>query len=128
VAHVFVRHLRRVEVDGGELFDDQVEQAVLVELLDLGGEVEALEDVPGGRREGPDVGVEVFAQVILVAEQRLEIQRRGIEEALAGLPQQEGGFRPAAFFAANSASTAALVGSSTQSRRRRTVNGRMTLP
>jgi hypothetical protein len=38
------------------------------------------------------------------------------------------GLSPAFVLASNSASTAALVGSSTQSRRRSTVNGKMTRP
>jgi hypothetical protein len=78
-----------VQVDVGELLGDEVEQAGLGEAFELGEEVEALEDVAGGRREALDVGVEVLAQVVLVAAV-CEVQRRGVVEALPGLAQQEG--------------------------------------
>ena len=83
-----------------------------------------------GEKAG-DVGAQVVGDVVRVVEELVEVERRGVVEA-AGLTslQQDGldvqlGLFP---LGSRSASTAALVGSSTQSRRRSTTSGRMTLP
>ena len=80
----------RVQIDAGELLGDQIEQIGLGQALDLAGEVEALEDVARRRREGLQIGVEVLADVVLVAQERGQVQRAGVVEAHAGLAQQEG--------------------------------------
>jgi hypothetical protein len=46
-----------VQVDVGELLGDQIQQPGLGEPVDLGVELERLEDVPDGRGERLDVGV-----------------------------------------------------------------------
>jgi hypothetical protein len=46
-------------------------QAGLGEAVDLGVEVEALEDVAHGRAEGLHVGSQVLGDVVLVAHQRV---------------------------------------------------------
>ncbi len=45
VAHLEIAHLVGMQVDVGELAHHQVEQAGLVEASDLGGELEAIEDL-----------------------------------------------------------------------------------
>ena len=89
-AHLGVADLVRVEVDVGELLRDEVEQPGLGELVDLGVEVEALEDVAGGGRERLDVGPEVLADVVLVARDPLQAERRGVVEERPRLAQEEG--------------------------------------
>jgi len=82
-AHLRIADDLRMEVDVGELFGDEVEQAGLGELLDLGVELEALEDVAHGGRERLQIGAEVFADVILVAHELFQVERRGVVEKLA---------------------------------------------
>jgi hypothetical protein len=130
-AHLRVAHHLGVQVDVRELLGHQVEQPGLVEPVDLRVEVEALEDVAHRRRERLDVLAQVLADVVLVAHQLLQVERRRVVEVLPDFLSRNGsGFKPAlsALEDARSSSTATLVGSSTQSRRRSTVNGRMTLP
>jgi hypothetical protein len=52
--------------------------------VDLGVELEALEDVAHGRRERLDVGAG-SRDVVLVAHELLQVQRRGVVEVLPGL-------------------------------------------
>ena len=82
-AHLGVADRVGVQVDVGELLGDQVEQAGLGQPVDLGVEVEALEDVAHGRREGLHVGAQVLADVVLVAHQLLHVERRRVVEELA---------------------------------------------
>jgi hypothetical protein len=89
-AHLGVADHLGVQVDIGELFGDEIEQPGLGQLVDLGVKVEALEDVPHCRRECLHVGSQVLADVVLVAHQLLEVERRRVVEELAGLAQQEG--------------------------------------
>ena len=84
-AHLGVADGVGVQVDVGELLGDQVEQAGLGQAVDLGVEIEALEDVAHGGREGLHVGAQVFADVVLVAHELLQVERRGVVEELAGL-------------------------------------------
>ena len=86
-AHLRIANDLGVEVDVGELFRDEVEQAGFIEPIDLGVEVEALEDVAHRGRERLHVGAQVFADVVLVAHEFLQIERRGVVEKLAGFPQ-----------------------------------------
>ena len=96
----------------GELLRDEIEQPALGEPVDLRVKVEALEDVAHRRRERLHVGAEVFADVVLIAHQLLQVERRRVVEELAGFPQEERlgiQLRPSGL-AASSASTAGLVG------------------
>ena len=62
----------------------------LGEAINLGVEFEPLKDVAHGGRESLQVSAEVFADVILVAHELLQVERRGVVEKLTGLAQQEG--------------------------------------
>ena len=53
-------------------------------------EVEALEDVARRGRERLHVGAKVFSNVVLVAHDLPQIERRDVVEELAGFPQEEG--------------------------------------
>ncbi len=53
-------------------------------------ELEPLEDVSDVGREGLDVAVEVGRDVVLIAEQLLQVQLGGVVEGLPRLAQQEG--------------------------------------
>ena len=89
-AHLRIAHDLGVEVDVGELFRDKVEQAGLRQLVDLRVKLEALEDVPHRRRERLHVGAQILADVVLVAHELFQVERRGVVEELAGFPQEEG--------------------------------------
>jgi len=78
-----------VQVDGGELFGDHVEQAGLGQLVDLGVKLEALKNVAHRRAEGLHVGAQVFTDVVLVAHEFFQIHGRGVVKELAGFAQQE---------------------------------------
>ena len=78
-----------MEVDIGEFFGNQIQQARLGQPLRLVIKIERFEDVSHGRRKRLDVGEEVFLGVVLVAHQLLHVERRRIEEQLPGLPQQK---------------------------------------
>ena len=78
-----------VQVHGGEFPGHQVEQVVLVEAVEGGGEVEALEEVADVVGEAGDVGREVGADVGRVPQQGGEGEGRGVEEGEAGGPHQE---------------------------------------
>ena len=129
-AHLGIADGVGVEVDVGELLGDEVEQPGLGQPVDLGVELEALEDVAHGRRERLHVGAQVLADVVLVAHELLQVERRGVVEELAGLAQQEGlGIQPGLLALVHSRpARRPWSASSTQSRRRSTVKGRMTLP
>jgi hypothetical protein len=88
-AHLDIADDLGMEVDIGELLRDEVEQAGLGEAVNLGVELEALEDVAHGRGEGLQVGAEVLADMVLVAHELLQVEGRGVVEKLAGFPQQE---------------------------------------
>jgi hypothetical protein len=78
-----------VQVDGGEFLGHQVEQAGLGQAVNLGVKLEALEDVARGRRERLQVRAQVFADVVLVAHQLFQVERRRVVEELPGFSQQE---------------------------------------
>ena len=82
--HLLVRHRIRVQVHVAELGDDEVEDVRLAHLLDLVLELEELEDGADVRREALDVADEVLLDVVGVALELLEVERRVIVEALAG--------------------------------------------
>ena len=73
-----------MEVDRGELLRDHVKQARLGQPVDLRLEVELLEDVAHGRGKAVDVRAQVGGDVVLVAHQLLEVERRTVVEALLG--------------------------------------------
>ena len=118
---------RRVE----ELLDQRAERVGLREARDLVAELEVLEDLLHVRREAVEVGLEVGLELLLAGAGAQVAQRelRGVVEGLAGrLPQRRvlvGDAWPCRAIAFIS-STACLVGSSTASRRRSTVIGRIT--
>jgi hypothetical protein len=88
-AHLRVAHHLGVQVDVRELLGDQVEQPGLGEPVDLRVELEALEDVAHRGRERLDVGAQVLADVVLVAHQLLQVERRRVVEELARTCEQE---------------------------------------
>ena len=88
-AHLGVADGLGVQVDVGELLGDQIEQPGLGQAVDLGVEVEGLEDVAHGGRERLHVGEQVLPDVVLIAHQLLHVERRRVVEKLAGLPQQK---------------------------------------
>jgi hypothetical protein len=57
-----------MEVDGGELLGHQIEQSGLRQAVDLHVKIEVLEDVAHRGRERLDVGAQVLADVVLVAD------------------------------------------------------------
>lgn len=73
-AHRGVVVLAGMQVDVGELLGHPVQQVGLGKSLDVGVEVEALEDVARRVREALDVGAEVLADVGLVAQQLAQAQ------------------------------------------------------
>ncbi len=82
--HLLVRHRVRVQVHVAELGDDEVEQVRLAHPLDLGLELEEVEDVAHVLREALDVTDEMLVDVIGVALELFEVERRVVVEALAG--------------------------------------------
>ena len=88
-AHPGIAHHLRVQVDVRELLGDQIEQTGLGEAVDLQVELEALEDVPHRRRKRLDVGAQVLADVVLVAHQLFQVERRGVVEELAADFEEE---------------------------------------
>ena len=84
-----------MQIDVGELLRDEIEQACLVEAIDLDVKVESLEDVPHLWREALQIATEVFTDVILVAHQLLQVEGVGVVEMLPGLlPQERFGIQP----------------------------------
>lgn len=129
VAHRQVADDIRVEVDVREPGDDLLEQARLVQLLDLVGETEPGDRLERPRGEPGDVGGEVRTHVLRVVLELAERQRGDVVEALPAVRRSTGS--TLSIFPASAtafATTTSFVGSSTQSSRRSTVSGRMTLP
>ena len=123
-----------LQIDGGELLDDDEQPVGVVELLDLLVEFETLEDLLRLQREAADVGDEVSRDVVGVSEEPGEgVGARVVEWLLAtlgGRLRQLGWIArsgsPCFCSSSYAATTAPLVGSSTQSRRRSTVIGSIT--
>jgi hypothetical protein len=76
-----------VQVDAGELLDDEEEQVVVVEFLDAFLELVLLEDVPHVVQETADVVQEVVADVVCVAGELGEVVAGGVVEGVTGLPR-----------------------------------------
>jgi len=81
--HLLVRHRVRVQIHVAELGDDKVEDVRLAHPLDLVLELEVLEDAAHVGREALDAADEVLLDVVGVALQLLEVQRRVAVETLA---------------------------------------------
>ena len=113
-----------------ELLDQRAEGVGLRQARDLVAELEVVEDLLHVGREAVEVGLEVGPQLLLAGAGAQVAQRelRGVVEGLPGRLAQRGVLVGDARLVevAFMSSTACLVGSSTASRRRRTVIGRMT--
>ena len=72
-----------MQVDGAELFGDEVEQVGLGETIDLRLKLEAVEDVLDVGREAVEIGAEIEGDVVLIADDRLQIHGRGVVEGTA---------------------------------------------
>ena len=79
-AHLLVGHRIWVQVHVAELGDDQVQDVRLPHLLDL----EELEDAAHIGREALDVADEVLLDVVRIALEPFESERRMVVEALSG--------------------------------------------
>ena len=88
-AHLHVAHALRVQINLGKLFCDLVEQTSFGQALNLNVELKALKHIAHSRREALHVAVEVLRDVVSVAQQLFEIQRRCVVEALPRFAQQE---------------------------------------
>ncbi len=111
-----------------EALHDQEEQAFVVELGDGVVEVEVLEDLAHVGAEAGDVVAQVGGEVGRVGEQGLEVVEGGVVEGVAGGAAQLGVevVEFAVELGVGLQDLLSLVGARTQSRRRRTVRGRMT--
>ncbi len=89
-AHLGVAHGVGVEIDGREFLGDEVEQAGLPQAVELGVKLEVDANIADGGREGLEVGAQVFADVVLIAHQLLQIEGRSVVEELAGFLEEEG--------------------------------------
>ncbi|MFO0875267.1 MAG: hypothetical protein U0575_15030 [Phycisphaerales bacterium] len=81
--HLLVGHAVGMQVDVADLRDDQEQDARLAHLLDLALELEEVEDTADVGREALDVAVEVLGDVVGIALELLEVQRRVVVEPLA---------------------------------------------
>ena len=127
-AHRRVVDLVGMQVDVLEPLQHLEQQPGLVELADGVVEVELLQHLAHVGAEAGDVVAQVGGEVRRVGEQLLEVVARGVVEGEAGR-LAELRVEVLAALPRSSAwrfSTFSLVGASTQSRRRRTVSGRMT--
>ncbi len=82
-SHLLVRHLVGMKIDLRELGDDQIEDARVAHLRDLGIELEEVEDATDVRGETLDVKRKVFLNLIGIALQPLEIQFRMVVKPLS---------------------------------------------
>ena len=129
---VAVQHRLGAEVDGGveELFDQRAQRIGLGQPRDLVAELEVLEDILHVGRKAVEVGFKVGPELLL-AGARPQVAQREVGGVVEGLSRRlaqglvlvdDPGLVEQVFMS----STACLVGSSTASRRRSTVMGRMT--
>ena len=72
-----------MQIHVGELRDDEVEDVRLVHLLDFGFELEEVEDALDVSREALDVADQMLVDVVRVALELREVERRMVVEALA---------------------------------------------
>jgi hypothetical protein len=83
-SHLLVRHCIRVQVHITELRDDEEQEVRLTHLFDLALELEEIENGADIGREPFDVADEMLCDVVRVALQFLEVERRMIVETLTG--------------------------------------------
>ena len=88
-AHLGVVDALRVKVDRRKLLRHEIEEVRLRQSVDLDREFEAVEDVADVLRESADVGAEVRADIVLVADQLFEVERRRVVEAQARFAPDE---------------------------------------
>jgi hypothetical protein len=88
-SHLGVVDLVRVEIDLGEPLGDEVEQLVFGQPVDLGEEIEPLENIADRGREALNVCVEILGNVVLITHELAHIERGHIGEALPRLAQDE---------------------------------------
>ena len=88
-AHLRVVDAVRVEIDAREPLRHEIEQVRLGEPVDLHRELEALEDVADVLREAAHVVAQMRADVVLIAHEPAEVERRDIVEAEARLAPDE---------------------------------------
>ena len=81
--HLLVGDAVWVQVDIGELRDDEIEDVRLAHLLDLGLKLKVLEDAAHVGRESVDVADQVFGNMVWVGLELLEGKSRVVVEALA---------------------------------------------
>ena len=79
-----VGHAGRVQIHVAELGDDKIKDVRLAHLLDFVVELEILEDAADVGGEAIDVAGQVLVDVVGVAFEFLEVERRVVVEALAG--------------------------------------------
>ena len=68
-AHLVIVHPVRVQVYLGKLFRNQIEQAVFMQAFHMGIKVKAFKNISGVGRKTLNIGVEVLANMVLVANQ-----------------------------------------------------------
>ena len=120
--------LLRAEIDVGEALDDLVQQPRGLKARDLQVELVLVEDLAGAGGEAVVVVGEVACDVGRVGADRGEVLPGQVVELQASAARYKIASRFWTLIAAFFAHTASLVGAITQSSRRSTVNGRMTLP
>jgi hypothetical protein len=87
-SHVRVADLVRVKVNLAKLLGDEVEQVGVGEPIDLRLQFETGEDVFDVRRKAVEIRSKVHRDVILVANDGLQVHRRSVVEGVAGRPSQ----------------------------------------
>lgn len=85
--HLPVADYSRVQVDIGKFLRHLVEQPGFGKAIDLGVEIEALENIAHRWRKFLNIFVEIFLDVVLIAHQFFYVHRRGVVETLPGLAQ-----------------------------------------
>ena len=83
-AHLGITDGSGVEVDGGELFGNEIKKPGLREFIDLGMKLKALKNITHRRRESLHISPKIFPDMILIAHEHFQIQGRGIVEKLIG--------------------------------------------
>jgi hypothetical protein len=87
-AHVGIADPVRVKVDLAELLGDEVEQVGIGKSVDLRFQLEAGEDVFDVGRKAVKVSRKVHRDVILVANDGLQVHRRSVVKGIAGRASQ----------------------------------------
>jgi hypothetical protein len=122
---------RGVKVDLREALDYEIQDVGFVQPGDLLGQLEALdEDLADVSGEALDVAVDVGGDVVRVALEAVEIELRDVVKVNPGdaVEDRRRSLTLPLLSLACWARTLSLVSAKTQSRRRKTVNGRITLP